>query len=145
MRLSKINGMDHQADVEPTPEKLVDSRGTILFHRDYRRLTGGHLKVWHYLCHAAASRSFRPRLYLTPDSSRNGGNIFLSQKVWLAEEWRPEQADALFVAGMDWLAVPGDISRPILNLIQGITHAQSGNHRREFLRRRHYGSASAAR
>jgi len=125
-----------KVSLDAIAEEPSDSRGTLLFHREYRRLSGGHLKVWHYLGHTAASRSFRPKLYLTPRSSRDRGNIFLSEAVSLVEEWCPERADALFVGGLDWQALPGDGSVPVVNLIQGLSHAQPDNPRRDFLRRR---------
>ena len=49
----------------------------ILFRRDFRGLTGGHLKVWHYLRHATASRTLEPRLFLEPSSLRDASNPFL--------------------------------------------------------------------
>jgi glycosyltransferase involved in cell wall biosynthesis len=115
----------------------TDSRGTLLFHRDFRGLTGGHLKVWHYLRHAAASRSFRPRVFLTAASRLDASNPFLTGNPdWLMPSWRPEQADALFVAGLDWMAVPKDWSKPVVNLIQGVRHANAGDPRRGYLSRR---------
>lgn len=115
----------------------IDPRGTLLFHRDFRGLTGGHLKVWHYLRHAAASRSFRPRAFLTAASRRDASNPFLTgNPAWLMPSWQPEQADALFVAGLDWMAVPKDWSKPVVNLIQGVRHANAGDPRRGYLSRR---------
>lgn len=115
----------------------TDPRGTLLFHREFRGLTGGHLKVWHYLRHAAASRFFRPRVFLTAASRRDASNPFLGGSPdWLMPSWQPEQADALFVAGLDWMAVPKDWSKPIVNLIQGVRHSSAGDPRREYLSRR---------
>jgi len=128
--------MDQPAASKPTANENVELRRSLLFYRDYRRFTGGHLKVWHYMRHTVASRLFRPMLYLTPQSNRDLGNIFLSDSAWQVDEWRPETADALFLAGLDWLAMPDVISTPVVNLIQSVMHAQQGNPRREFLRRR---------
>ncbi len=115
----------------------TDPRGTLLFHRDFRGLTGGHLKVWHYLRHAAASRSFRPRVFLTAASRRDASNPFLAGNPdWLVPSWQLERADALFLAGLDWMAVPDDWSKPVVNLIQGVRHASAGDPRRGFLGRR---------
>ena len=84
-----------------------DPRGLILFHRDFRGLTGGHLKVWHYLRHAETSRCYHPGVFLTAASRRDASNPFLAgDHDWLEPAWRPERAAALFVAGLDWLAVP---------------------------------------
>lgn len=115
----------------------TDFRGTLLFHRDFRSLTGGHLKVWHYLCHTAESRSFCPRVFLTAASRRDASNPFLeSAPGGLLPSWQPERADALFVAGLDWMAVPDDWSKPVVNLIQGVRHASAGDSRRKYLSRR---------
>jgi glycosyltransferase involved in cell wall biosynthesis len=37
---------------------------------------------------------------------------------------------------MDWQIVPDNLSTPVINLIQGIRHAEIGDPRREYLRRR---------
>ena len=109
----------------------------LLFHRDFRGFTGGHLKVWHYLRHTAESRSFCPRLFLTAASRRDASNPFLAgDHDWLEPSWLPERAAALFVAGLDWIAVPDDWSKPIINLVQGVRHASAGDPRRGFLGRR---------
>src|SRR5215218_412727 len=41
---------------------------TVLFFRDFRRFSGGHLVVWHYFKHVTASTSYRPRVSLTRTS-----------------------------------------------------------------------------
>ena len=115
----------------------TDPRGMLLFHRDFRGLTGGHLKVWHYLRHAAESRSFSPRVFLTAASRRDASNPFLGGNPdLLLPAWQPERADALFVAGLDWMAVPDDWDKPIINLVQGVRHARAGDPRRGYLSRR---------
>lgn len=115
----------------------TDSRGILLFHRDFRGLTGGHLKVWHYLRHTAGSSRFRPRVFLTAASHRDSSNPFLTgEPDWLMPSWQPHLADALFVAGLDWSAVPEPWHKPIVNLIQGVRHASPGDPRREYLKRR---------
>ena len=114
----------------------ADPRGMILFHRDFRGLTGGHLKVWHYLRHAMFSRCFQPRVFVTPTSLRDASNPFIGGGGELLSVWRPVEADVLFVAGLDWMAVPGDWQKPIVNLVQGVRHASSGDPRRSFLARR---------
>lgn len=115
----------------------TDPRGMLLFHRDFRGLTGGHLKVWHYLRHAAESRCFRPRVFLTATSRRDASNPFLAgDPDGLVPSWQPEQADALFLAGLDWMAVPEAWSKPVVNLIQGVRHANAGDQRRGYLSRR---------
>jgi hypothetical protein len=115
----------------------TDRQGMLLFHRDFRGLTGGHLKVWHYLRHTAESRTFRPRLFLTAASRRDASNPFLAAAPGgLLPAWQPERADALFVAGLDWMAVPDGWSKPVINLVQGVRHATAGDPRRGYLSRR---------
>ena len=109
----------------------------VLFHRDFRGLTGGHLKVGHWLRHVAASPRYHPGVYLTPASRRDDSNpFFTGGRDWLQPSWRPEMAEALFVAGLDWLAVPAGWNKPIVNLVQGVRHAGAGDPRRRFLGRR---------
>ncbi len=111
-------------------------RAPLLFHRDFRRLTGGHLKVWHYYRHAGGSRRYQPQVYLTPHSLRGPENPFDGGDQIPLAEWRPESAATLFVAGLDWLAVPADYPGRIVNLVQGVRHGMREDPRREFLRRR---------
>jgi len=100
---------------------------TLLFHRDLAGFTGGHLKVWDYFRHTRASGRFRPRIYFTPDSrwdEANPWNLAPDERV---PAFRPEAVGALFLAGMDWQALPPSLRHdppcPVVNLIQGLRHA----------------------
>lgn len=108
---------------------------TLLFHRDFRGLTGGHLKVWHYYRHSLESSRFVPRIHLTPSSTRGPDNPWHGVDPAPLDAWRPDEAAALFVAGLDWEAVPDPSPRPVINLIQHVRHAQTGDPRRRFLQR----------
>lgn len=114
----------------------ANRRGILLFRRDYRGFSGGHLKVWQYFRHATASPVVRPRMYVVPGSIRGDDNPFDSDPDRLAAEWRPDLAAALFVAGLDWRAVPEDLGRPVINLVQGVRHADPDDERRVYLARR---------
>lgn len=111
-------------------------RKRVLFHRDYRRLTGGHLKLRDYFGHLRDSAAFAPFLYLTPDSARD--------HLWpveaLVERYDPGTADMLFVAGLDWHALDPyrgiEETMPVINLIQGMRHASPDDPRYAFLSRR---------
>lgn len=105
----------------------------LLFRRDYRELTGGHLKVRHYFAHAEHSTRFRPRIYFTPDSLRGPDNPWHGITPPPLDVWRPAAAAALFVAGLDWEAVPDPSPAPVINLIQHVRHAHAGDPRRPFL------------
>jgi hypothetical protein len=108
---------------------------SILFRRDFRGLTGGHLKVWDYFCHARTSAGFLPQVFLEPGSERREGNPWDGLEPPPLADWRPRDADVLFVAGVDWLAVPEPIDVPVINLIQGVRHADPADPRRAFLAR----------
>lgn len=114
----------------------ADRRGLLLFRRDFRGLTGGHLKVWHYFRHARHAGAWRPEVFLTATSLRGPENPFDADPAAVAGEWRPETAAALFVAGLDWEAVPAGLDVPVVNLVQGVRHADPGDPRRAFLARR---------
>lgn len=107
----------------------------LLFHRDYRGLTGGHLKVRHYFSHAEHSARFRPRIYFTPGSVRGPENPWYGISPPPVAAWRPAEAALLFVAGLDWEAVPDPSPAPVVNLIQHVRHAHAGDARRPFLAR----------
>lgn len=108
---------------------------TILFRRDFRHFTGGHLKVWDYFRHAGHAEGIRREIYLTPESDGVPGNPWLNLHPPPLPEWRPADADILFLAGFDWVAVPTSIDLPVINLIQGLRHADPGDPLREFLSR----------
>lgn len=96
----------------------------ILFHRDYRRFFGGHLKVFDYYQHTKHFHGFEPNIFLSRET--------IADNPWKDEtgvvgSYDPANADALFVAGMDWKALddhPGiEQTIPVINLIQGMRHA----------------------
>lgn len=99
---------------------------TVLFHRDFQRFTGGHLKVWDYFNHVLASNDYQPRVAFTSESKWNDANPWNESREFLAD-WQPETADVLFLAGKDWEAL-GDLTtirfdKPVINLIQHPRHA----------------------
>ncbi|MGI9178740.1 MAG: glycosyltransferase [Pirellulales bacterium] len=108
---------------------------TILFRRDFHGLTGGHLKVWDYYCHARHSAAFQPRIFLTADSLRDRSNPWQGMLPPPLDEWRPDTAALLFLAGLDWAAVPDPAPVPVINLVQGVRHADADDPRRRFLSR----------
>ena len=108
---------------------------TILFHRNFRVFSGGHLKVWDYFQHTKASGIFEPVIYMTPGSLRDTSNPWVVAQEEISNAWKPNAADALFLGGMDWLAVPEHLQMPTINLIQGICHADPTDPRYNFLKR----------
>jgi len=113
----------------------VSADRVLLFRRDYHGLTGGHLKVRHYFGHAAHSRRFQPRIYFTPESLLGAGNPWHGVEPPPLSRWSPAEAAVLFLAGLDWEAVPDPAPAPVINLIQGVRHGDPGDPRRPFLAR----------
>lgn len=96
----------------------------VLFHREYRHFSGGHLKVWDYFEHIRHSGRYQAEIYLAPNGA--------ADHPWLGapglvERYDPMRADILFIAGTDWAALdacPGIEDRiPVINLVQGLRHA----------------------
>ena len=111
----------------------------VLFHRDFRRFTGGHLKVWNYFNHVLASQTYEPRIAFTAESVWDDSNPWSSSKEFVVE-FKPGLADVLFLAGSDWKslpsAAPNDQGKPIINLIQHPRHADPKNEVSRFLTNR---------
>lgn len=122
---------------------LVDSFKVkkILFHRDYQRFQGGHLKVWHYFNHLKKVEEWQPSIYFTANSVFDNTNPWYNESRLL--EWTPLNADSLFLAGLDWLSMPEEYRSgsssvyrhlPIVNLIQGLSHANKHDIKYDFLK-----------
>lgn len=111
----------------------------VLFHRDFRDFTGGHLKVWDYFNHVAALPGYEPRIAFSPESKWDPTNPWFGSTSSVVE-WQPDKADLLFLAGTDWRVLPeaarGNFSKPIINLIQHPRHAESGSELRGYLKHR---------
>ena len=99
----------------------------MLFVRDVRSFTGGHLKLRDYICHTATSGWVTPRLYMTPASAALAPEDDIFAALDCARLSQPRPADSYFVAGEDWRILdqagiaPG--SQPVINLVQGVRHA----------------------
>jgi hypothetical protein len=108
----------------------------ILFYRNYQRFQGGHLKVWHYFQHAVTSETHQPTIHFSANSLFDATNPWSScREDLMAREWQPEQADVLFLAGLDWQVAPPSITVPVINLIQSVSHADDDNPRKTYLTR----------
>lgn len=108
----------------------------LAFYRDFHGFTGGHLKVWDYFRHTKCSRSFNPTIYFTGNSKLDASNPWAAGGESCEAGWAPEKADALFLGGLDWLAVPEGCETPVINLIQHVRHADPADARYRFLSRR---------
>jgi len=109
---------------------------TLAFYRHFDRFSGGHLKVWNYFCHSKKSTAFRPTIHFAEGSALDISNPWFSAGECIQEAWDPCHADALFLGGMDWLAVPEYCPTPTINLIQGVRHGDPTDPRHAFLSRR---------
>ena len=107
----------------------------LLFYRDFKEFSGGHLKVWDYFNHTKASGICEPVIYMAHDSLFDVSNPWVANGETVLNYWMPKEVDALFIGGMDWLAVPEDYNKPVINLVQGIRHADPGNLLFGFLQR----------
>lgn len=109
----------------------------VLFHRHYQTFSGGHLKVLDYFRHTQAAEGYGAEIYLTQDSQFDHP---WRDEAGQVDRYRPLEADALFIAGMDWQALdayPGiEESIPVINLIQHVRHASPNHAVHRFLVRR---------
>ncbi len=107
----------------------------VQFYRNFRRFTGGHLKMADIIDHVRASPAYQVRIFVAPGSAPD--------HPWqndpdLTDGFAPDAADVLVLGGSDWTAVPdGTEDRvAVVNLIQGLGHAAPGDPRHAFLARR---------
>jgi len=114
---------------EPAPECVL------LFRRDFPRFTGGELKVRHYFAHAERSTRFRPRYHLAAGAGPEAARLWGDASTPPLAAFRPEEAAALFLAGVDWSRVPDPAPVPVVNLIQHVRHADPGTERWSYLSR----------
>jgi len=102
-----------------------DPRPRMLFVRNYRKFTGGHLKYAHYLSHVAAHGKFRPILHVTGDSVPLGFDELVPPHI--ERVGLPHPCEAVFVAGRDWdiLDAAGQAldGKAVINLVQHVRHA----------------------
>lgn len=109
---------------------------TLLFHRDFREYTGGQGKVWDYFTHVNEHPGWLASMYLTRSSIQEH-NPWLRVPEQVAASWNPEQASALFLAGLDWTAYPlDDPAKPVINLLQHVRHGDPDHPLYQFLSRR---------
>lgn len=108
---------------------------TVLFHRTFKKFRGGHLKVKNYVDHVKSSPAYDARI-VVDDAS--GGLHPWHHDDCLVESFDPAAADILFVASKDWRHIPAGLEDrvPVVNLVQGVQHADPDNPRHEFLGRK---------
>jgi hypothetical protein len=109
----------------------------VLFHRNYKRFQGGHLKVFHYFEHVRSSSSHDARIRFTADSVFDEANPWSALRKSVVAPDEPLAADVLFLAGTDWRQLDpvqrADSPVPILNLIQGLSDSRRFAAMHEFI------------
>ena len=110
---------------------------SILFYRDFRGLTGGHLKVWHYFNHIINSPEYIPYIYFSQKTVWDASNPWLNMDKKLRLFQPLSNPDIIFMEGTDWEILDEKYKHnspvPIINLIQHIRHAFPDNPRYPFL------------
>jgi len=95
----------------------------VVFHRNFQRFQGGHLKVFHYFEHVRSSPSHDARIRFTPDSVWTASNPWCGLRETVIDSGDTSLADVLFLSGPDWRSLEPDVRAssavPIVNLIQG--------------------------
>ena len=113
---------------------------TVLFFRKYRRLHGGHLKVWHYFNHTLAADGFDARVLFDVDSNWDASNPWNGVRDLVVESPSDAEAEAYFVAGRDWQRMEAlgllDSDLPIINFIQHTRHADDWSIQSRYLTRK---------
>ena len=108
----------------------------LLFTRHFDNYTGGHGKVLDYIGHSDAHPGFTARVFVDA-RSRMQDNPFLDHPSSRVGVPVPASGDMLFLAGEDWSRLPPESAhRVVLNLIQGVRHADPGSSLRSYLSRK---------
>jgi hypothetical protein len=109
------------------PSSEATSTKKVLFFRDFRRFTGGDLKVWDYFNHVRSSPRHEAWIRFSEDSVWEDSNPWKDARehiVRFGEAFRP---DILFLSGVDWRMIERsdrpESPIPIINLIQHVRHA----------------------
>ena len=108
----------------------------VWFHRGYRRVTGGQVKVSHYFGHVLRMPGFAPMIAFAgePLSASYARTL---RELWpagrdpaIVGHWEPGRHDLFFLAGVDWRYPEkrgfGTPDNPRINLIQGLRHVREG-------------------
>jgi hypothetical protein len=86
-----------------------------------------HYKVWHYFEHVRHSVGYVPLIAFSQRTRWDNGNPWSRLLSEGTKVSRPLRADILFVAGFDWLNLEAGARPrskiPVINLLQGIRHA----------------------
>jgi glycosyltransferase involved in cell wall biosynthesis len=99
----------------------------VLFFRDFKRFTGGDLKVWDYFNHVRSAPGYSARVVFSDDSDWGETNPWRDAKEYVVPAGEEPAADILFLSGIDWRQIeyPKRVESPIpiVNLVQHVKHA----------------------
>ena len=84
----------------------------VLFHRDFRRFTGGHLKVWNYFNHVRDSDWYEPRIAFTSESIWDETNPWSNSREYVVE-YNPESRFSLINMSGIRLIVMDELGREV--------------------------------
>ena len=106
-----------------------DDERSVLFVRDFRDFTGGHLKTWDYFEHVRAHPRFEAAAQFTERSRWDETNPWFGSPERVIPQRDRFPADALFLGGMTWNLLSErqrrDSPIPILNIVQHVRHAEA--------------------
>ena len=74
-------------------------RKVVLFYRDFRRFSGGNLKIWDYFNHVAHSPQHVPRIWFSKETVWDESNPWLRERSFVVESDTQPSADILFLGG----------------------------------------------
>lgn len=110
---------------------------TVLFHRHADSLTGGQMKMRDYFDHVTLADGFRAVSYVEPSHHAVAGSLWGDETARLPE-WKPQEADVLFIGGQSWDAIPAGLEdeKPVIALVQHVRYGNKGSRRWHGLKRR---------
>lgn len=107
----------------------------VLFYRNFQSYTGGHQKVADYFDHLESDKDFLPYITFSNNSVWDDTNPWRFKKNLRSVDFVPDKYDYIFLAGLDWAQyLPlSNQRKPIINLIQGVRHADPESNLYQFL------------
>jgi len=118
--------------------KKKKKKKKVLFYRDYRSYTGGQQKYFDYYQHFKAHSDFEVEICFSKDSIWSADNIWAGEVAYMTNDFKPENYDILFIAGMDWNVISEGVedNLTVINFIQGMRHTNVEHKLHSFLKRK---------
>ena len=98
----------------------------ILFIRQYKRRTGGHVTVRDYFMHSLKHPRLEPFVYFSPDSDMASNDLWRHvDRARFVDEVNVDDYDMFFVGGDDWKYLPEDMQgKKVINAILHVRHGK---------------------